>query len=378
MVDAQALWLIDLMYKMIKDSNTWNDLIASMPDPHILQSWEWGKIKNQFGWQPTYHQWQTPGPAAALVLERRIALASLSSPLRILYVPKGPLLEWNHIALRKQVLDDLQRLARDRGAIFIKTDPDIVIATEPFISDTDRSNSLGQTITADLLSRGWRYSQDQIQFRNTVLLDLTASEEELFGRMKPKARYNIRLAERKGVHVRLGNAGDYPLLYRMYAETSIRDGFAIRDEGYYQAVWETFSQQGMAEPLIAEVDDQPVAALILFYFARKAWYLYGMSRALHREKMPNYLLQWEAMRRAKEKGCRSYDLWGAPDRFDETDPLWGVYRFKAGLGGQVLQTIGAWDLPVRPMLYQLYTQTLPRILNLMRRRGLERTRERVT
>ena len=378
MVDAQALWLIDLMYTMIKDSNTWNDLIASMPDPHILQSWEWGKIKNQFGWQPTYHQWQTPGPAAALVLERRIALASLSSPLRILYVPKGPLLEWNHIALRKQVLDDLQRLARDRGAIFIKIDPDIVIATEPLISDTARSNSLGQTITADLLSRGWRYSQDQIQFRNTVLLDLTASEEELLGRMKPKARYNIRLAERKGVHVRLGNAGDYPLLYRMYAETSIRDGFAIRDEGYHQAVWETFSQQGMAEPLIAEVDDQPVAALILFYFAGKAWYLYGMSRALHREKMPNYLLQWEAMRRAKEKGCRSYDLWGAPDRFDETDPLWGVYRFKAGLGGQVLQTIGAWDLPARPVLYQLYTQILPRILNLMRRRGLERTRERVT
>ena len=366
------------MDTLIKDSTTWNDLIASMPDPHILQSWEWGQVKSRFGWQPTYHHWKTPGSAAALVLERTVSFADVPSPLKVLYVPKGPLLEWNHIALRTQVLDDLQLLARNRRAIFIKIDPDVVIASESLVTGPAHTDTPGHIVKDDLLSRGWRYSQDQIQFRNTVVLDLTGSEAELLRRMKPKTRYNIRLAERKGVHVRLGNTGDYPLLYRMYAETSIRDGFAIRDEGYYQAVWETFTRQGMAEPLIAEVDDQPVAALIMFSFAGKAWYLYGMSRSLHRDKMPNYLLQWEAIRYAKEKGCQLYDLWGAPDRFEETDPLWGVYRFKAGLGGQLIQTIGAWDLPVRPVLYQFYTHTLPRILNLMRRRGLAQTKESVT
>jgi peptidoglycan pentaglycine glycine transferase (the first glycine) len=376
-VDAPAHWVIDLMFTVIKDSATWNDLIRSMPDPHILQSWEWGKVKNQFGWQPAYHQWQTAGPAAALLLERTVTIAGLTSPLRVLYVPKGPLLDWNQPALRMQVLDDLQLLAQERGAIFIKIDPDIVIGTEIPISGAAETNSLGETITADLLRRGWRFSQDQIQFRNTVVLDLRASEGELLERMKPKARYNIRLAERKGVTVRLGDAGDYSLLYRMYAETALRDGFAIREEGYYRTVWEIFAEQGMAEPLIAQVDNQPVAALILFHFAGKAWFLYGMSCAQHREKMPNYLLQWKAMLRAKEKGCQVYDLWGAPDKFDETDPLWGVYRFKSGLGGQVIRTLGAWDLPVRPRLYQLYTQTLPRILNMMRRRGIERTRESV-
>jgi peptidoglycan pentaglycine glycine transferase (the first glycine) len=377
-VDEQADWVIDLMHTLIKDPTPWNGLIASMPDPHILQTWEWGQIKNQFGWQPAYHQWQTPGPAAALVLERTLSLAGISSPLRILYVPKGPLLDWNHTALRMQVLDDLQFLARERRAIFIKMDPDIVIGSETSSSAIVKANTLGETITIDLQSRGWQFSQDQIQFRNTVMLDLTVSEEELLERMKPKTRYNIRLAERKGVQIRPGTVEDYPLIYRMYAETSLRDGFTIREEGYYQTVWETFHRQGMAEPLIAEVDNLPVAALVLFYFAGKAWFLYGMSRDLHRENMPNYLLQWEAMLRAKEKGCRAYDLWGAPNKFDETDPLWGVYRFKAGLGGQVTQTIGAWDLPVRPLLYQVYSQTLPRILNLMRRRGIERTRERVT
>jgi peptidoglycan pentaglycine glycine transferase (the first glycine) len=91
--------------------------------------------------------------------------------------------------------------------------------------------------------------------------------------------------------------------------------------------------------------------------------------------MPNHLLQWEAIRRSKEAGCEVYDLWGAPDKFQEGDPLWGVYRFKEGLGGQVVRTLGAWDLPVRPLLYRLYTQVLPRLIELMRRRGSAKTQQ---
>jgi lipid II:glycine glycyltransferase (peptidoglycan interpeptide bridge formation enzyme) len=125
------------------------------------------------------------------------------------------------------------------------------------------------------------------------------------------------------------------------------------------------------------VDGEAVAALIVFRFCGKAWYLYGMSRSLHREKMPNYLLQWEAMRRAKAAGCTVYDLWGAPEVFNESDPLWGVFRFKLGLGGVVHRTIGAWDLPIRPVLYRLYTHLLPRLLAIMRRRGQARTQQSI-
>src|SRR5690606_17626789 len=134
-------------------------------------------------------------------------------------------------------------------------------------------------------------------------------------RMKQKTRYNLRLAERKGVQVRLGSVDDVDLLYSMYAQTSIRDHFVIREAGYYRSLWSSFIQAGMAEPLIAEVEGVPAAALILFRFGHKAWYLYGMSLDLHREKMPNYLLQWEAVRRSKAAGCTVYDLWGAPDEF---------------------------------------------------------------
>lgn len=137
----------------------------------------------------------------------------------------------------------------------------------------------------------------------------------------------------------------------------------------------TASSQPSAVPLIAEVAGEPVAAIFLFMFAGRAYYVYGMSRDAHREKMPTYLLQWEAMKRAKAFGCASYDLWGAPDEFDESDSMWGVYRFKEGLGGDVIRTLGAWDYAPNTLLYRLYTEVMPRVLDVMRSRGREKTRQ---
>ena len=100
-----------------------------------------------------------------------------------------------------------------------------------------------------------------------------------------------------------------------------------------------------------------------------------MSSLAHRDKMPNYLLQWEAIRRSKAANCYVYDLWGAPDEFIESDPLWGVYRFKEGLGGTVHRHIGAWDLPMNRILYKLYSKTLPGLLDIMRTHGKVSTKQ---
>jgi len=127
--------------------------------------------------------------------------------------------------------------------------------------------------------------------------------------------------------------------------------------------------------VIAEVDGEPVAAVSIFHFAGQAIYLFGMSRNEHREKMPNYLLQWEAMQRAKALDNKLFNLWGAPDEFDESDDLWGVFRFKEGLGGYVLRTLGAWDYTPNPIFYKMYTEILPRVMNIMRKRGKARTRQ---
>ena len=364
-------------------SSEWNALIAQLPNPHLLQTWEWAQVKDKYGWKPLPFVWQDSSGkpvAAAMILKRTISMGGFAAKLSILYIPKGPNLDWGDAALRQRVLDDLQAFARRTGVIFVKLDPDVQLGTgvprtEEAVEFTD-----GQDTRSELARRGWLFSQDQIQFRNTVLVDLTPSEDELLAHMKQKTRYNVRLAEKKGVTVRVGSVGDLPLLYKMYAETSVRDGFLIREEDYYQTVWKTFSQnpvkgQPFSEPLIAEVDGQPVAAISLFYFAGQAIYLFGMSRDAHREKMPTYLLQWEAMRRAKTLGCKIYNLWGAPDEFNESDGLWGVFRFKEGLGGYVSRTIGAWDFVANSLMYKLYTQTLPKMMDLMRSRGKAKTRQ---
>jgi len=372
----------------------WNELISKLPHPHFLQTYEWGQVKAKYGWEPLYAVWDENGNwkvesdlnllstfhspvAAALILKREIIRNGFAARLSVLYSPKGPLLDWTNESLRMRVLNDLQSFAKKEGAIFLKLDPDVVLGMGVPDSGEDVLENNGQAVMSELKWRGWRYASDQIQFKNTVLIDLNPSEDELLASMKQKTRYNVRLAEKKGVSLRIGTQADLPTLYKMYAETSVRDGFAIRDEGYYKTVWELFmnSESPTCEPLIAEVDGESVAAIFVFYFARRAYYVYGMSRSVHREKMPTYLLQWEAIKRAKAKGCTAYDLWGAPEVFDESDSMWGVYRFKDGLGGKVVRTLGAYDFAPSPLWYKMYSEIIPRVLDVMRSRGKSKTKQ---
>jgi lipid II:glycine glycyltransferase (peptidoglycan interpeptide bridge formation enzyme) len=356
----------------------WNESIASLPGRHILQSWEWGESKRISGWQASHKVWRDADDqtaAAALILTRAISLKGIEFPLRIMYIPRGPIiLNWENIPLRTKVLSDLNEIGKQQNVVFIKMDPEMELGRGVPGEVGADENSWAQNLIGDLREDGWIPSPEQVQFRNTMLIDLQPELELLLANMKQKTRYNVRLAERRGVTVRPGNLGDLDLLFNMYAETSLRDGFTIRNADYYLSLWRDFITAGMAEPLLAEVDGEPVAGMIIFRFGGRAWYMFGMSREAHREKMPNYLLQWEAMVRAKQEGCVSYDLWGAPDEFDKTDPLWGVFRFKAGLGAEVVRFIGAWDLPLNPLLYRTYTQLIPRVLEIMRRRGEEETR----
>jgi lipid II:glycine glycyltransferase (peptidoglycan interpeptide bridge formation enzyme) len=358
----------------------WNERIAGLPGANLLQTREWAGVKAAGDWDAQALTWNGSGgnlAAAALALRRPLRLGGFAAKLCVFYVPRGPLLDWGDKDLRRRVLDDLQVLARRKGAMFLKIDPEVTLGTGIPGAEGSTESGEGASVQEDLRRRGWVYSPDQIQFRNTAVLDLSGTEEDWLARMKQKTRYNLRLAQRKGVRVRRGGPGDFGLLYRMYAETSVRDGFLIRPETYYRKVWGDFSQRGMCIPLIAESEGVALGAVMLFVYAGRAWYLYGMSRDEQREKMPNYLLQWEAMRAARQAGAAVYDLWGAPESFDESDPLWGVFRFKDGLGAQVVRTLGAWDYPARPIWYSLYTRFLPRVLDVLRRRGKERTRREV-
>jgi hypothetical protein len=278
------------------------------------------------------------------VLYRTQRIPLLGLQLSLAYCPKGPALDWADGAVRRELLAELVRRARQAGAFLLKIDPEVPVSLAPAEEASDVSDTVadggqvtsapapqspsdlpGRSLISELQSAGWRRSTDRVQFDNTILLDLTPAEGQILAGMKQKTRYNIRLAQRHGVQVRPGGLEDLDLLMRMYAETSTRDGFAIRDPAYYRRAWEDFMGAGMAQPFIAEVEGEPVSGLIAYRFGATAWYLYGMSRSAHREKMPNHLLQWEAMRWASPAAA-PLRPGGHPRPARPYGFLWGLYR----------------------------------------------------
>jgi len=363
-IERRCSSVINLTSHIITDATWWNDALCELPMAHILQTWEWGEFKHRTtGWQPTRIAFKQGQEVVAMVSvgTRRIA------PFTLMYAPKAPAMPTHDPALIESVLMALEQMARRWGNIWFKIDPDVVWATGLPDSEEERFTLEGQTFTELLQARRWKFSNDQPQFRNTVTLDLRASEDELLANMSQTTRRKVRTAEKKDVSVRLGGLTDLPILYELYRTTSERDGFLIRPLEYYRQAWEHFMERGLAQPLIAEYEGVPIAHVILYHFGKTCWYFYGASSNEERNRMPNYLLQWESMRWAKAQGYTTYDMWGAPNQFDETDSMWGVYEFKRGFKGEVRRHIGAWDYAPNLATYWAYTQAVPSLLRTLRR-----------
>jgi len=284
-----------------------------------------------------------------------------------MYVSKGPALDYRDTDLFHEVITMLEDRAKSQNAIWLKIDPDVILATGLPDEDDDTPVSTGEDIKQALQSRGWTYSDSQVQFRNTINIDLTQPEDDILMAMSGNTRRKVRTAYKKDVTIRSATLEDLPILYDLYQITGERDDFLIRPFDYYKQAWKTFMQADLAHALIAEYEGEPIAHVILFHFGQKCWYFYGASSNEERNRMPNYALQWEAMKWAKAQGYTTYDMWGAPDVFDESDSMWGVYRFKNGFRGTVTRHIGAWDYAPSQLLYKGYTEVMPRVLNLMRR-----------
>ena len=326
----------------------WTQALQALPRQHFLQAWEWGALRERHGWQAQRHvcEHNNEVVAAFTLLTRRIPLL----PWRIAYVPKGPLLDYADEPLFVAVLDHITDVARAARAVYVKIDPDIP-------EENARSANLYR-------ESGWRASSEQIQFPHTALLDLDCGADALLAAMKPKTRYNIRLAARRGIEIE--QTTDWHLLFRLYADTARRDGFPIREEGYYHDVWSLFQESGQGEGFLARVEGEAVAGLYLIHTGDTGWFYTGASSQRHRDKMPNYLLQWHAIQWLIARGYRWYDLWGAPTVMDKSDPLWGVYRFKSGFGARYVRRLGAYDRVLdRPGYYA--TRLIPRLLQLRRR-----------
>lgn len=217
-----------------------------------------------------------------------------------------------------------------------------------------------QEIRLNYATQNWnlKKANTNILPSDTIFIDLKKEENQILKEMKTKSRYNIRLSMRKGVHVRKADLKDLDIWNELYRQTCTRNGIYLHDTGYFKAVLETNARDSRSpaevEMLIAEIDNRPLAAMFLVFSGQRATYLYGASSSRNRNYMATYALQWEAIKRAKNRGCTEYDMFGVAPHPDPSHPLYGLYRFKTGFGGSLFHRMGCWDYPLNSSGYDMY------------------------
>jgi peptidoglycan pentaglycine glycine transferase (the first glycine) len=317
------------------DRADWEAYLTKYPQAHLLQTAAWGEFKSAYGWMAAR---AVHGETGAQVLFRPLRLG-----WTVAYLPRGPLgPDWPGL------WPEVDALCRRRHAVFLKVEPDLW-------------GSEVSSAELDARLTGFIPSPHTIQPPRTIVIDLRGGEDEVLARMKQKTRYNIHLAEKKDVTV--AASSDVECFARMMAVTGERDGFGVHSLAYYRSAYEAFAPTDSCALLIAGYQGKPLAGLMVFHRGTRAWYVYGASTDQERNRMPAYLLQWQAIRWARERGCTEYDLWGVPDadldalesQFETRhDGLWGVYRFKRGFGGELRRAVGTYDRVYQPLLYRLY------------------------
>ena len=188
-------------------------------------------------------------------------------------------------------------------------------------------------------------------------MDIERSEDQILASMKPKTRYNISLSTRKGVDVRSVGIEGLEIWYKLYCETAERNKLHVSDFNYFRTVF--MEKMGNKDAdvqvklLIAYVDNIPLAAMFLILSSHRATYLYGASTTLMRNFMPTYALQWKAIQIAREHHCTEYDMFGVAPRPEPSHPMYGLYKFKKGFGGNIYHQLGCWDYPLDEEKYKL-------------------------
>ena len=313
----------------------WKEFLIQHPDAHILQSGEWGVLKSAFGWEAVHVVEDNVG---AQILFRRLPLGYTFA-----YLPKGPVTACEPGPGFWSAVD---RVCRSHRAVFLKVEPD----------GWEDSQQLAVGSQMSFVP-----SPQHIQPRSTLVIDLQGSEDDVFNRMKPKTRYNIRLAGRKEVVVHPSE--DIENFYRVMTVTGRREQFHVHSLEYYRHAYELFHSRGMCELFVADFQNRTLATLMVFAHGKQAYYFYGASSDEERNRKPTYPLQWEAIRWAHTHGYEEYDMWGIPDEATDVDEdeaearedgLWGVYRFKRGFGGSIKRARRTLDRVYNPLLYKLY------------------------
>ncbi len=330
-------------------SDAWDAFVAGHPDGNFLQSWNWGDLKARYGWRPLRLGVFEGATllAGAQVLMRVRRLSPLGPAAGVAYVPRGPLVRSAEHA--ESLLRATLNSARAGGASFVRVEPP------------------ARAALAALRELRFRPTSQFVQIPRTALVDLRPEPDAVLAGFKPKMRYNIRLARRRGVEIsEAGTDADFEDFLRLTRITAEREAFAIHSSAYYRDVWRSFLPDHAAL-FIARLHGEPLSALLTLRFGPTAVYLYGASSSRHRNVMAPHALQWAAMQWARSQGCEWYDLWGMADPAVGSDPLAGVHRFKLGFSPRRLEYPGAFDRAIDPVRAWALSSGLFRLRDLVAR-----------
>ena len=313
-----------------KEKTHFNKLAA-----HPTQTWEWGEFRRKTGVEISRLGRFEKGKLVEVVCLTWHKVPRL--PVWIGYVPRSGILS-------PEMIKAIKLEAVRRKAVMVKMEPNIV---RDEISD----------LRFQKLSDEFDLRRGRPMFTKwTFWVDISQSEEGLLARMKQKTRYNVRLAERKGVKVTEGNSDEsFEDYWKLTEETTKRQGFYAHTKRYHRLMWEEMTKTKRAHMLRAEYEGKVLATWVLFYLNGVLYYPYGASSSLHREVMASNLMMWSAMKLGKKLGAKKFDLWGSTGpNADEKDPWYGFHRFKEGYGGELVEMVGTYDLVISPVLYELY------------------------
>jgi lipid II:glycine glycyltransferase (peptidoglycan interpeptide bridge formation enzyme) len=298
---------------------------------HPLQSWEWGEFRKKTG-KKVIRLGAFDGKTLKAAYQFTVhPLPKIN--YTALYFPKGPMPD-------KIMMEALKKVGQEERAIFIKIEPNI------------KDN---QDVVNFLLANGCQKGRPLFT-KYTFQLDLQKTEEQLLADMKPKTRYNIKVAQKHGVEIVEDNSPQaFENYLKLTTETTKRQKFYAHSEAYHRKMWAMMQPSGIAHLFLAKYQNQVLAADIFFVFNKILYYPYGSSTREHREVMAPYALFWEVIKFGQKMGCKVFDMWGTPGpNPSPRDPYFGFHRFKEGFGPTLVEFIGTYDLIINQTLYPLY------------------------
>lgn len=314
--------------------------VQGHPKGNFAQSYYWSKQKSMWTWKAIAcrgDDGKIKGTVSFLI--RKMPGFGRS----MMYASRGPVCDIHDYATMDELFAAAKELAKEFKAYVIKIDPDVPSCETAFADYMKKSGF-------QIKDGGGEFEAIQPKYVFRLYLN-GRSEEELLASFHQKTRYNIRLAERKGVEVRICGKEMIPDFSRLMLETGVRDGFVTRPAEYFSNMLDNLGEH--CRLYMAFVGDKPIAGTLAIWYGDKVWYLYGASSNEDRNYMPNYLLQWSMIRWAVEKDSRVYDFRGVPGDVGEDHPLYGLVKFKRGFNGDYTEFVGEMDMVLSKFFYRV-------------------------